>query len=268
MTLINIAIFSFALLGFMALALAMPKHSKAVLQRPLSTWQTRLLRLSGWLLLGLALSLGIAQWHAGIGTATWLGWLTLAGIVLAFSLPKWATPPRRRKSSGPSPNQQQANAVPCNRHPLCFITLLLLPACVFSWQLLNTPDKPLLRKDAVSGEIGPWSFTLAETDQRRPEIVAMDVPLKAFTIRFCESCSAQIRMAYLKIREPRSPHALGNAFEGQGSEKNAEIPVPRAAVLSDGIWLTVEGNNGEIYRREFPIEQLSPALAAFIGDRS
>lgn len=267
MTLINITVFSSALLGFIALALAMPKHSKAILRRPLSTQQNRLLRLGGWLLLAVALCLGIAQWHAGIGTATWLGWLTVAGVALVFSLPKWATPPRQRKASRPPPGEQPANTAP-RRNPLLLIALLLLPACAFSWQLLNTPDKPLLRKDAVSGEIGPWSFTLAEKDQRRPEIVAMDVPLKAFTIRFCDGCDAQIRMAYLKIRQPRSSRALGNAFEGRGAEKTAEIPIPRAAVLSDGIWLTVESNNGEIYQREFPVKQLSPALASFIGERS
>jgi len=107
---------------------------------------------------------------------------------------------------------------------------------------------------------------LAEKDQQSPEIVALDVPLKAFVIRFCDGCDRDIRMAYLKVRKPHSLRAAGNAFEGRGREKTAEIPLPRAATLDDGLWLTVEATNGEVYHQRFDIQHLSPAMARFIRE--
>ena len=138
---------------------------------------------------------------------------------------------------------------------------------------LSHQNGNLLREDAVHGEIGPWTFTLAEKDQKPPEFVALDVPLKAFVIRFCDGCERDIRMAYLKVREPRffpgaggSLRTAGNAFEGRGREKTAEIPLPRMATLGDGLWLTVEATNGEVYHQRFDIQRLSPTLAQFIQE--
>lgn len=283
MTLIHFFVFVLGLTGFIALALAMPKHSQHVLRLTLSDSSRRLLRIFGWVLLAFALGLGIAQWHFDVGTVTWLGWLSIAGIALVFYLPNWPWQPeakpaksRREKCS----DGEAASAAPITTsHRLPMVrtglaaTALFIPLAAFAWQLLATPDKPLLREDAVHGQIGPWSFTLAEGDQKPPEIVAMDMPLKQFVIRFCDGCDRDIRMAYLKVREPRlllgaegSLRAAGNAFEGRGREKAAVIPLPPAATLEDGLWLTVEANNGDEYHQQFAIQRLSPALARFIQE--
>lgn len=276
MTLLNIAVLLLSLAGFVALALAMPKHSKQVMRKNLSDSQRRVLRVSGWVLLAAALWLGVAQWHFDVGTVTWLGWLTIAGIALVFYLPNWPWQPestpakarQRKRDMGEVVGQE--SAIKLRRSTVAravFVALaLLLPFGSFVWQLLNTPDKPLLRMDAVHGEIGPWTFTLAEKDRKPPEIVALDVPLKAFVIRFCDGCDRDIRMVYLKVREPRSLRAAGNAFEGRGREKTAAIPLPRAATLDDGLWLTVEATSGEVYHQRFEIQRLSPAMARLVRE--
>jgi len=284
---LNIVVFVASILGFTGLALAMPKHSKAVFQQPLSDTCRQLLRLAGWLLLAVALALGIARWRFDIGTVTWLGWLSVAGLALVFVLSRRAAKPESRpknkNSSFTQPPERQsgsadsesADTVPSfsTQHTVFVAAALLIPLVWFVGQLLTTPIKPLLREDAVHGEIGPWTFTLAEKDQKPPEFVALDVPLKAFVIRFCDGCERDIRMAYLKVREPRffpgaggSLRTAGNAFEGRGREKTAEIPLPRMATLGDGLWLTVEATNGEVYHQRFDIQRLSPTLAQFIQE--
>lgn len=278
MTVIHILVLLLSLSGFIALALAMPKHSKQVLRRHLPDSLRRVMRGLGWTLLALALGLGIAQWQFDVGTVTWLGWLNIAGVSLAFYLPRWPWQPeskpakvRKRKGSVVKAVGPGSMMMPRRSRTMRFgiaTFALLLPFGAFAWQLLNTPDKPLLRDDALHGDIGPWSFWLAEKDQGPPEVVALDVPLKAFVIRFCDGCERDIRMAYLKVREPRSLRAAGNAFEGRGREKTVEIPLPRAATLSDGLWLTVEATNGDVYYQRFDIQRLSPAMAGFIREEA
>ncbi len=278
MTVIHIFLLLLSLSGFIALALAMPKHSKQVLLRHLPSSLRWVMRGLGWTLLALALGLGIAQWQFDVGAVTWLGWLTIAGVALVFYLAKWpgqpeSKPPRARKRKGNVDGVLGPSSVVVSRRSRTMrfgiaTFALLLPFGAFAWQLLNTPDKPLLRDDALHGEIGPWSFSLAEKDQGPPEVVSLDVPLKAFVIRFCDGCERDIRMAYLKVREPRSLRAAGNAFEGRGREKTVEIPLPRAATLSDGLWLTVEATNGEVYHQRFDIQHLSPAMAGFIREET
>jgi len=275
MTLVHAALLLTSLAGFMALALAMPRHSQHVLRRPLPSARRHLLRLLGWLLLAAALALGMAQWRFGVGLVTWLGWLTIAGVALVFHLSWWAGQseiPSARARKRQRDNAETGAAVtavpghaPMARTMLASL-VLLLPLGGFAWQLLHVAEKPLLREDAIHGQIGPWAFSLAEKDRKPPQVVALDVPLKEFVIRFCEGCERDIRMAYLKVREPRSLRAAGNAFEGQGTEKTAEIPVPRSATRDDGLWLTVEANNGEVYHQRFDIQRLSPALAGFIRE--
>lgn len=276
MTVVHIAVLVLSLAGFMGLALAMPRHGKQVWNAALSDSRRRLLRTGGWLLLAIALALGIAQWRFDVGTVTWLGWLTLAGIGLVL----WLSQPRRADASASKVQRRQRDkgemaarllgTTPGRPTPgriALATTVLLLPMAGFAWQLLATPEKPLMRDDAIQSQIGPWSFTLAEKDHKPPEIAALDVPLKQFVIRFCEGCDADIRMAYLKVRKPRSLRAAGHAFEGRGSEKTAEIPLPLASTLEDGLWLTVESNSGDVYHQQFDIQQLSPALAGFIRGR-
>ncbi|MBN7796122.1 DUF3325 domain-containing protein [Parahaliea mediterranea] len=85
----NGAILCCALLGFLALALAMSRHAKQVLGGALPAPRRRALRAGGWLLLVFALALCIRRPHWDVGLVAWLGWLSVAGVAVAFSLPYW-----------------------------------------------------------------------------------------------------------------------------------------------------------------------------------
>lgn len=269
----NLLLLTSGLAGFFCLAAAMSRHSAQLLRYTPSATTRHRLRISGWLLLTASFTLAVMHWHANIGPVVWLGWLTIAGLLLTFSMPYWPGQPapkkRSRQKTAPQVSSPAANAD--TRHSLpqtvCFSIAMLLPLTLFSWQLLTAPEKPLLRNDAIHGSIGPWTFSMAEKDRKAPEIAALGVPLKIFTIRFCDTCNADIRMAYLKIRQPRSTQAAGNAFTGRGPEKTVEIPIPAAATEDDRLWLTVEAKNGAIYQQAFNIRHASPALARFIREQ-
>ena len=93
MTLLNLTLLLITFAGFTCLALAMPRHSKHLLQRSLSAQASRLAKITGWALLGTALILATVQWRFSIGSVTWFGWLSLAGVALVFALPRWPWQP-------------------------------------------------------------------------------------------------------------------------------------------------------------------------------
>ncbi|MGJ3257141.1 MAG: DUF3325 domain-containing protein [Alcanivorax sp.] len=274
MTLLHLALLLITLAGFVALCLAMPRHSKHLLRRTLSPQAARLTKMAGWGLLVVALALAIAQWRFSIGSVIWLGWLSLAGLALVFALPRWPWQPvkpqrpTRKKAQGTNRIPLVSAPTPAGPLTIAGATLVIaLPLTVFAWQLANTGQKPLMREDALNGTIGPWNFVIAEKEQQPPEILALDVPLKQFVIRFCDRCQSEIRQAWLKVREPRSNTAAGNAFFGRGEEKTTQIPIPAAATLEDRLWLTVEGNDGRFHHQPLSIKRLSPSLATFIKER-
>lgn len=269
----NLAVLCFGLAGFVALALAMERHARLVLRRELAARARLVLRAAGALSLVLALAIGVGAWRYDVGLVAWLGWLAIAGLLLVFALPRFAeraerktSAARARAATAPTPTPTPTSAA---RRPAAIgAVVLFAPAAVFAWQLASVPLQPLLREDALSGSVGPWSFVFAERDRKPPRIEALGTPIKEFVIRFCESCDAQIHMAYLKMREPRSLRASGSGFEGARWDRSVGIAIPPSAKVEDRLWLTVQGRQGEVHRIELDLERVSPALARFIRERT
>lgn len=73
-------------LGFGALALSITKHHRDVVGVSVSPSRQKVLRLSGWVLLGFSLVLTLIARGPSIGLATWVGLLTVAALLVAVSL--------------------------------------------------------------------------------------------------------------------------------------------------------------------------------------
>ena len=265
---LNLSILLASLAGFVALALAMDKHCKHLLRRVLPPRWLQVLRIAGGSLLVLALMLSFEHLGWSVGAVAWLGWLTVAGIVLVFYLPKWPWQPEQPKAAPRREKKPVAAAepLPVERTHLARRVatgvLLLVPVGV-AGLLLTAQPKPLHSDDAVQGQVGPWAFTLAEAQRKAPHQV-LGTPFKAFEVRFCEACDDQIRAAYLKIRKPRSLRAAGLVFFGERWDRWVEIQIPSKARLSDQLWLTVEGKDGSVHHVALDIDKVSPSLAAFL----
>ena len=269
MTQLYVAVLSLA--GFICLMLAMPRHFSFVTQAAQGTRQKHILRAAGWLALLLAALLAIRQWALDTGLVVWLGWLSVAGVALVFSLPYWPLQVRvekrpARRAAPPVETTTSASSRQPWRQALIASCMLLLSAVVV-WQYLLTPVKPLLREDAYHGRIGPWDYTLAEINTDAPEVEALQLGIKEFLIRFCDSCNAEIHVAYLKVREPRTLRSAGMSFLGN-QQRYIELAIPPQATLEDGLWLTVVSKKGEVFQQRLDIEQVSPAMAAFIRGQS
>ncbi len=76
-----------AWLGLLALCLGLERHYRQVLGDSASPLRLRLLRLSGWLLSGLALYACSLVWGLAMGLVAWLGLLSLCGLALVLLLP-------------------------------------------------------------------------------------------------------------------------------------------------------------------------------------
>ncbi|TCK03673.1 DUF3325 domain-containing protein [Marinobacterium mangrovicola] len=257
------------ILAFTLLAASMPNHQRQLFGRALSSKASRLVRSGGWITLLLAFAFCAWQWRADVGAVTWVAWLMVAGLLLAFYLPRREALPRREPRPGiKAPARESQSAGADKRSPvkaLVAAILLLVPVAAFAVQMLDTPTRPLLRADALHDRIGPWSFTLAQRYQEPPRTDIIDVPMKKFVIRFCAECDSEIRNAYLKIRKPRSLRAAGNVFLGRrGPEKEVDIMIPPSAKLDDGLWLTVETKTGEIVKKKLDMERISPEMATYI----
>lgn len=78
----HLGVLLIALLGFGALALAMDRHQRNVLGRRLATRSVRCLRLFGWTLLVLALTLAVRGQGWALGLVAYCGHASLAaGLV-------------------------------------------------------------------------------------------------------------------------------------------------------------------------------------------
>lgn len=256
----QIGVLLLCLLALACLMLAMPVHVLQLVRAPLGKRQLQGLRVIGWLLLCAALFLAVQLWQFDIGLVNWLGWLTVVGLGLIFVFPYL---PWRQREPERNKRREQAPSLPAIRAPVLMLLAMLLPAGYVLWQFYLTPEKPLLRDDVYSATIGPWQYELAEKNTKAPEITPLGLGVKEFVLAFCESCNAEIRTAYLKLREPRSLRAAGNSFGG-GRERGVEIAIPPHIQLSEGLWLTVVSKKGEVYQQRLDIARISPSMAQLI----
>ncbi|WP_193075964.1 DUF3325 domain-containing protein [Pseudomonas sp. FME51] len=268
MTQLYVAVLSLA--GFICLMLAMPKHFSFVTQATQGARQKYVLRVAGWLVLLLAALLAIQHWAFDVGLVVWLGWLSVAGVALVFYLPYWPWQPEVKQRPPRKVAKDEETAPPPARQPwrqAAIAGCMLLVLGVVGWQYLQVPVKPLLREDVYHGRIGPWDYTLAEINTDAPEVEALQLGVKEFLIRFCDSCNAEIRVAYLKVREPRTLRSAGMSFLGN-RERYIELAIPPRATPEDGLWLTVVGKTGEVFQQRLEFEQVSPGMAEFIRKQS
>ncbi len=271
MTPIHLAILLISLAGFAALALATERHAEHLLGRlPAPQWRL-LARVIGWVLLVIALALGIASMGTGVGITLWLGWLSIAALALVFAFPKWPWRPKERVKPARPARAAQAGAAlppapPRARRRAAAVLLVAVPV-VFLLALKATPIAPLLRADAFAGQVGPWSFRLAESSHNVPDLVAMDIPMKSYQVRFCEDCDAQIRAAYLKVNKPRSLRAAGIVLNGARWNRNVDIQLPANTTADSMLWLTVVGKDGEMHQTPVRLADVSPATVAWFKQR-
>jgi hypothetical protein len=258
-------------LGFFALAFATERHGRHLLGRPPApNWQ-RTARVLGWLLLVVALALGIAELGSGVGITLWLGWLSVAALALVFAFPKWPWQPKPREHAGRGraklePTEVDVVAEPRVRRWIA-AGLLVATVAVFSAGLAGEEVQLLKRADAIQGQVGPWQFTFAEAHRDVPEVMEMDVPMKEFRLRFCEACDDDIQRVYLKVNKPRSERATGMAFMGQRWERRVEIPLPSTTRADSELWLTVVGKDGSVHRTMMRMDRASPATVAWFDEQ-
>lgn len=252
-------------LGLSALALASEQYGAYVLGREPSAVVRWLARAVGGALLGVACAWGVVAQGVGLGTTWWLGWLCVAALLLVFALPLWPwqpPAPHRPARRGGAAVDSPAAVGDSRVRRAAGAVLLVATVGVFAVLLLRAQEQQT-DNPALQGKIGPWTFTLEESDHDAPEIVAMGVPMKTFRLRFCEACDTDIRSATLKVNRPRGPQATGMAFMGQRWDRKAEIPLPSTLRADSELWLTVVGKDGSVYQIAWRMDQVSPATVAW-----
>ena len=141
--------------------------------------------------------------------------------------------------------------------------LVAIPAAFMIYLAQQGPE-PVFGNHALQGQIGPWSFALAETNNKAPISGPTGAHRKAFQIRFCEACDPHIRRAYLQVSKPEPMPAPRQAFSNTRWTRAVEIVIPPNSELEHQLWLSVEAKSGEIYHQAFDFHQVSPVTAAFI----
>jgi hypothetical protein len=258
-------VFVLCFVGFFLLVFANGREGRRLLRRPASRGERRVCAVAGSILLLFALWVCLQQWRGNFGPVLWFGWLTAAALVLIFAL-AWGVPHEAARKGRHEDAPPEAPPAACRRpraRGFGWGAFALLPG-LFLLSVWLADPWPVLRGDAVAGEVGPWAFTLAEAETAAPRRGGSGTVMKAFTLRFADAAQAEIRAAYLQARAPRSLRAAGVAFEGKHLF-TARIAIPPAFEAQEGIWLTVEGRNGEVHHAAVDVARLSPALARFIA---
>lgn len=266
----HLGILAVSCAGFFALALATERHAEHLLGRlPAPHWRM-LARIAGWLLLAVSLAWAIDALGAGIGITLWLGWLSIAALTWVFTFPRWPWQPPLRAQAVRQAKAPPAEPVAVDKtrtRRVIAAGLLVLSMVGFSLALARVELPPLKRTDAMQGAVGPWSFTFAEANRGAPEVMEMDVPMKEYQLRFCETCDSDIRQAYLKVNKPRSARALGMAFMGQSWKRRVEIPLPSTTQPDSELWLTVVGKDGVIHQTTLRMQRASPATVRWFDEQ-
>ncbi|WP_263143564.1 thiamine pyrophosphate-binding protein [Pseudomonas sp. RIT-PI-AD] len=143
--------------------------------------------------------------------------------------------------------------------PLVFMSKYLHDQARFSGKL------GLGEREIGELAVGPWTLRLAEWEVGDPEDEGQAGYMKAFVVALCETCSGEIKAAYLRIGQPRSLRAAGALLSGNPYRLIAEVPVPPRASAGDRLWITVEGWDGAVHQATLPLEQASPSLIAWLG---
>jgi hypothetical protein len=148
------------------------------------------------------------------------------------------------------------------------IGLMIVIPVFFGYALWDAPVKSTMRADAYQGKVGPWEFSFAEAKRKTPVLVAMDVPMKDYYIRFCAACDTEIRGAYLKVNKPRSLRGAGMVFSGARWDRYVDINLPMNAKSTDLLWLTVEGKDGSVHYASIPLSAVSPSTAKWLDKKN
>ncbi|MCJ2188822.1 DUF3325 domain-containing protein [Novosphingobium beihaiensis] len=267
MSITHLAIFVLSLLGFAGLAIGTERYAPQLIGFKPAKRARKAFWILGWLLLAVALMLAaLTLQTAAVGVTLWFGWLSLAGLALVFLLPElpWqksakAAPRRAPRSKAAAHDDKPARK---SRHWIG-LSLLAVTVAVCMAALLRVETMPLHRDDAIEGKAGPWSFALAEIDRDPPEVMHLGVPLKAYRIRFCETCDLDILRAYLKVNKPRALRASGVAFGGNRWDRDVEIQLPSNLTGDSELWLTVVGKDGSVHRTSWPMSRVSPGSVAW-----
>jgi len=188
----------------------------------------------------------------------------VASIVLVFTLSSRVDKPKASQKPLLSPLQAPSSRAWRN---LALILLVIAPVG-YAWSLHQVPVKPVARADAIGGQIGPWSFRLAEVDHAPPKRVVRDIALKAFQLRFCDACDADIRSAYLRVNKPRSLRGAGIAFSGARWDRSIDVQFPAQTRADSELWLTVEGKDGTVYQTAVPLSRIAPNTAQWFKQTS
>lgn len=274
MTGVHLGILWICGMGFFALALATERHAQHLLRRtPAPAWR-HVARAVGWALLALSLALAIACLNVGVGITFWLGWSSIAALALVFGFPKWpGQPPARPSHARNKPRADDLRldvSLPRRRAPgrRMFAALLLGVPLAYLLALQAVPVRPLLRADAIDGQVGPWRFRLAEAEQHVPDLVAMDIPMKGYQVRFDETGDQAIRAAYLKVNKPRSLRAPGIVFNGARWDRQVDIQLPANTTADSELWLTVIGKDGAVHQVAMRMGDVSPTTVAWFSQRN
>ncbi len=266
----HLGILAVSCVGFFALALATERHAEHLMGRlPAPRWRL-LARIVGWSLLAVSLSWAIDALGTGIGITLWLGWLSVAALAWVFTFPQWPWQPSARMQTA-----RKAKASPVvpvvakgvRTRRVFAAGMLAVTIAGFSLAIARVEVQSLKRPDAIHGTVGPWSFTFAEADRGVPEIMEMDVPMKEYHLRFCETCDSEIRQAYLKVNKPRSARAVGMAFMGQSGARRVEIPLPSTTQAQSELWLTVVGKDDMVHQTALRMDRASPATVAWFAQQ-
>lgn len=259
------------LAGFALLALTAEREGKVLLHRPATVREQWFCRLLAWPLLIAGLFLSVWGWRGNFGPFLWFGWLTVAALAVVFAISywPWRMQAQRRHAVGDRPLAVDASPSPALRlGQLALVFGLVALPVGFGWAVAQVPLHPLLRADAVHGQLGPWSFTLAEEDAgESPEATPSGVFVKHLLLRFCDACDADIRAAYLQLREPVSPRALGLRFMGERWEREVALSIPPGISVQDQLWLSVVDKDGRVHRTAVVVADVSPALVRFIEEQ-
>ncbi|WP_418186422.1 DUF3325 family protein [Aliarcobacter lanthieri] len=258
----NVSIFGYlfvtilAILGFLFLAMGSKKESLVLLNREISNKEKVLFKATAWIFLIITLFVCVYLWDFSYGIFLYLAVLILASLLVIVFIGFKAY--KKEKNNFKNISSKEENK--SERFNLSkvgvLIALVLLPLGV-AYSLFTLPKYPLESENAIKDKIGEFEFVLAEHISGKGFITPQGMPMQTFHLRFCESCDLKIKYAYLRVNKPRNLSNLGIVFDSPHWDRTSTIQLNNLNDKSE-LWLTVIGNDGEIYQKSWSIKETFP----------
>ncbi|MDC7986053.1 hypothetical protein PQJ75_20175 [Rhodoplanes sp. TEM] len=144
--------------------------------------------------------------------------------------------------------------------------VLLAPLALTPVYLADQPVPGLGARVLPERAVGPFTVTLAEVSTAPPRTDHDGGRVKDYAARFCDGGRGRIRTAVLHVGAVPPEQPGEDILHGNPARLHAHVPFPETVTGDQGLWLTVETWDGQVFAISWPLAEAARSALPERGD--